>query len=637
MCEIPSVGKVKFTGTGDCAAANASGGIDTPVNRKGSCFFCTLGKDAWIDASKCATARKRTFVYQVRPAHTFTPRGTPRIHSMTSPRVSPLLQCLANHIDPFEFLPGCAERPRLKCPHCRVTVDNTLMEKEAKEREDLTPNQLEEKDREHRNSHAQGMLGRRPTVPADNRCRSRGVLHRRMNVTSNCLAATVLKVPFCEKKRIAINQLLDRMKFIWRVPEKAKNRAKTISAGNDARRMLSIAEALCGATKADGTVVKGMLEISYPEEWEAAKHGTAVEGLRAAAEGAEELRTEEGEVRAAKPAAAKKTPARANPIAPKPAGVSKPAKGQGKGKKPKAVAPVLTRGGKKVTATDTRNYAAQRKKADASASASPAPATPAPGAPSPAAAAFEDAVAEAAAATEHDGEVADDSLAPDADDPGDEMDVLEEDEEVGGLATAINVWRTAIQYMKDLHTPLEDHFNLQAREAHAVKVGASGKAWAIAINEHTANRSLWQYVHDAFAHVADDIREHGAGDRNDDAILEKGNRRFKRLGDRCVFRGGRNAHTWTRTIRVADKDAAGKKTGTFTKKTITVKAPQGQAAQAQRLECIAQICESGRKATSELLSAKELETKLEAKVLREVGRNNVEDALKAVHAKCKGK
>ena len=69
MCEIPSVGKVKFTGTGDCAAANASGGIDTPVNRKGSCFFCTLEKDAWIDASKCATARKRTFVYQVRPAH----------------------------------------------------------------------------------------------------------------------------------------------------------------------------------------------------------------------------------------------------------------------------------------------------------------------------------------------------------------------------------------------------------------------------------------------------------------------------------------------------------------------------------------------------------------------------------------
>ena len=540
-------------------------------------------------------------------------------------------QCLANHVNPFDFLPAPYKgRAPLKCPCCSVVVDNALMEKEAKEREGLTPSQLEQKCREHRASHKSAMHGKRPVVPSDNRCRSRGVLHRRMNVTSNCLAATVLKVTFNEKKRIAANALLDKARMIWRVPEKSKTRAKTISAGNDARRLLSDAELLCG-----------LLEIFYPEEWAAAKEGKEVENLRAAAAANDGVRTEAtgagaGAAATAAPAAKPKGPARRNPIAPAPAGVQKAAKGKGKGKTPKAVAPVLTRGGKKVTASDTRTYAAQRKKAEASASASPAPATPTPGAPAPAAAAFESAVAEAAAATERDGEVEDDSLAPD-EGADDEMDVLEEDETVGGLATALEVWRTAIKYMADLHTSLEDHFDLQAREAHAVKVGASGKAWAIAINEHTANSALWQYVHDAFAHVGDDIREHGAGDRNDDAILEKGNRRFKRLGDRCVFRGGRNAHTWTRTIRVADKDAAGKKTGTFTKKTITVKAPQGQAAQAQRLECIAQICESGRKATSELLSAKELETKLEAKVLREVGRNNVEDALKAVHAKCKGK
>ena len=36
----------------------------------------------------------------------------------------------------------------------------------------------------------------------------------------------------------------------------------------------------------------------------------------------------------------------------------------------------------------------------------------------------------------------------------------------------------------------------------------------------------------------DEINEHGTLDRNDDSILEKGNQRKKRLGDRVVFRGG---------------------------------------------------------------------------------------------------
>ena len=129
-------------------------------------------------------------------------------------------------------------------------------------------------------------------------------------------------------------------------------------------------------------------------------------------------------------------------------------------------------------------------------------------------------------------------------------------------------------------------------------------------------------MHDAFAHVHEDIMQHGAGNRNDDAILEKGNRRFKRIGDRCVMRGGRNGVTWTRKIRVAEK-VAGKKTGKFVAKVITRKANEGQAAQTQKLELIAQLCEAGRKATSEMLSAKVLETKLEEKALREVNRNSL--------------
>ena len=59
--------RVRCTGTGDCAAAHAGGAIDTPVNRKGCCFRCTLEKTDWINEDKCKHARRRNFVYQARP------------------------------------------------------------------------------------------------------------------------------------------------------------------------------------------------------------------------------------------------------------------------------------------------------------------------------------------------------------------------------------------------------------------------------------------------------------------------------------------------------------------------------------------------------------------------------------------
>jgi len=56
----------------------------------------------------------------------------------------------------------------------------------------------------------------------------------------------------------------------------------------------------------------------------------------------------------------------------------------------------------------------------------------------------------------------------------------------------------------------------------------------------TSNAANWQYPHDSSAHFLEDALEHGHADAVDDSILEKGNRRKKRLGDRCVFRGGTN-------------------------------------------------------------------------------------------------
>jgi len=79
-----------------------------------------------------------------------------------------------------------------------------------------------------------------------------------MNVASNCMAATFLRVPFSESKHIAANKLMDKF-LIWKMPETSKKRAKTISAGNDARELFSNADLL-----------DGLFEIFYPEDYAAA-------------------------------------------------------------------------------------------------------------------------------------------------------------------------------------------------------------------------------------------------------------------------------------------------------------------------------------------------------------------------------
>jgi hypothetical protein len=515
-------------------------------------------------------------------------------------------QCVANHINPFPFLPGFEDRPAPKCPHCEQTIDATLMAREKEERESKSISGLLVHMRNHMRGHAQGLQGKIPCMPTDNRNRSRGLLHRRMNVASNCMAATFLRVPFSESKHIAANKLMDKF-LIWKMPETSKKRAKTISAGNDARELFSNADLL-----------DGLFEIFYPEDYAAAT--AEIADLRATAAANNAVRKDDAGA-ALKPrrAPAKSPPSRANPNPTQATGVAKkkPARGS-----KKAVVPVLSIGSKKVSKKDAKGYAEKRRGASSkSAPQPPAPTTATPAA-NPAGAAFTKAVAEAATvAPDIEDQEEDNSLAPDEEDEDGLMedDGLEEDESTG-FGTAVEVWLSAMRYIGDLHTPVDDHFNLTAREAHADKCAGSGKVWALAINEHTSNRALWQYVHDAFAHVREDIMQHGSGDRNDDAILEKGNRRFKRIGDRCVFRGGRNGGSWQRTMRVAER-IDGKKTGRYISKKVTVKSVLGQAAQTQKLELVAQICEAKRAGANDKLSAKQQETKVEAKVLREVNRN----------------
>ena len=548
--------RCRVTGSGDCAAANAGWAIDSPVCGHGACFRCTGGKGIWLDEGELKrSAVPRNFV----------------------------LQCVTNHRNPFKLLPGrdnkgkfYSEYPAPICPCCGVVVDDALEAKEKLEEESADPVGQNDLRLQHSKTHWAGLRGKIPVMPMDHRCRSRGLLHRRMNIVSNQLAATFLKVTFNARKRRLANALLERRKMMWRFPETKKKRAKTISAGNDARRLLS-----------DSELLVGLFAIFY-EETTSVINELRVESLASAADGNDNVRNEMPALVDAKvpEGTARKSAKGAS------GGVAK--KAATKSAKKKSVMPVLSVKGKQVTEKEVAKYAKDRTKATA-AGPKLGPVAPAPAPKTPANDADAASAARAAASPKSDVEVTDSSVEIE----DDEMDELEEDEEVGGVATALKSWRTAIQYTSDIHAPITNHFDMTERKAHAEKCAASGKAWALAINDHTSNRASWQYVHDAFYHIYEDIMEHGAGDRNDDAILEKANRRKKRLGDRCTMRGGKNHSWWDRTIRVLEK-IDGKKTGKYVKKTVSVVRNIGQAAQVQRLDMVAQICQAYRKSASEL-------------------------------------
>lgn len=110
-------------------------------------------------------------------------------------------------------------------------------------------------------------------------------------------------------------------------------------------------------------------------------------------------------------------------------------------------------------------------------------------------------------------------------------------------------------------------------------------------------------------------------------------RRKKRLGDRCVFRGGKNRARWTRTYRVKEK-VDGKWTGNYITKTTTVNVHGfGQAAQVQRLDLAAQLFETGRKSVTRKLSVREAATKAERKVARATGRADTMQKLEEAKVK----
>ena len=123
-----------------------------------------------------------------------------------------------------------------------------------------------------------------------------------------------------------------------------------------------------------------------------------------------------------------------------------------------------------------------------------------------------------------------------------------EDEEVGGVATAIDVWLTSIEYQEAAHARIIatdaqgrriDDFDLAQRRAYAKRGAEKGRAWAEAVQRHSKQRAPWQYVHRAYAHFEEDALENGQRDTVNDEIIELGHRTSKKFRFN-VFQGGTN-------------------------------------------------------------------------------------------------
>jgi len=122
---------------------------------------------------------------------------------------------------------------------------------------------------------------------------------------------------------------------------------------------------------------------------------------------------------------------------------------------------------------------------------------------------------------------------------GDLMEQLELDEDapIGGVETAIAVWLTSMWHLTDVYTVIEDPFDKAQIEAYGEQGQKSGASWYKALQKHTCNRANWQYPHDSACHFKEAaIRLKCEEACRDDTLLEKQNRRQKRVGDRIIFK-----------------------------------------------------------------------------------------------------
>ena len=143
----------------------------------------------------------------------------------------------------------------------------------------------------------------------------------------------------------------------------------------------------------------------------------------------------------------------------------------------------------------------------------------------------------------------------------------------------------------------------------------------------TAN---WFYPHDAADHYQEDIEENGSRVRNDDSINET-KHKYKKEAKKRVFGGGRRMQQqyWPVKLRVPDRDADGKETGTFHITMYKKRANMPDFQAIQRREAITSQVEM-KKAPPRLLTARSQEVKAEKAGKRQSGQGATRDGMLAL-------
>ena len=88
-------------------------------------------------------------------------------------------QCAANHCNPYRLVPSLQHLPPPACPHCGVELTEELMQKEAKEWDDVDDDARKDIQRVYSKTHRGGQRGQEPVVRMDQASRAPSILHMR--------------------------------------------------------------------------------------------------------------------------------------------------------------------------------------------------------------------------------------------------------------------------------------------------------------------------------------------------------------------------------------------------------------------------------------------------------------------------
>eukprot|EP00965_Chrysotila_dentata_P258927 6213395-Pleurochrysis_carterae.AAC.2 len=204
----------------------------------------------------------------------------------------------------------------------------------------------------------------------------------------------------------------------------------------------------------------------------------------------------------------------------------------------------------------------------------------------------------------------------------------------GGLASALRVWQTCVKLNEQLHFLYDDRSSLDERERIGSLNEKKGRAWALAVRNHTGNTVASNYMHMSFAHLKELTIRHGMFSRVDDEILERDNRTTGRICQNLLFWGGSSdpaGAAQTRHVMRPVLDAEGQETGEFREVAVVRKRNPGQSEQFARLLLGRMLLRSKRKLSSQSEATSALKA-LEAQVRAEARaavKADIDDKLEA--------